>query len=88
VITSLEHVRIKQTNECTEWGSLRSWVQSFICIRAYLAAWGPIKKTAQIQRVEKQTKEEKKSQDKAEKEEDKGLQLIHLKEKVNAKEWE
>lgn len=39
-------------------------------------------------RVEKQTKEEKKSQDKAEKEEDKGLQLIHLKEKVKSKELE
>jgi hypothetical protein len=87
VITSLEHVRIKYTNKCTAWGSLRSWVQSFICIRAYLAAWGPIKKTAQLQRVEKQTKEDKKSQDKAEKE-DKGLQLIHLKEKVKSKDRE
>jgi hypothetical protein len=55
-------------------------------VRAYLAAWGTIKKTAQLQRVEKETKEEKESQNKAEKKEDKGLQLIHLKEKVKSKE--
>jgi len=67
VITSVQHVLIKYTNQFMAWGSLRSWVQSFICIRAYLAAWVPIKKTTQLQRVEKQTKEEKKSEDKAEK---------------------
>lgn len=64
------------------WESLRCWVQSFICLRPYLAAWGPIKKTAKLHRVEKQTKEEKKRQDMAEKEDDKVLQLIYLKEKV------